>query len=151
MSDAALFGCFFGALGVTVVALVVALVLAHKHDARGHIKAVVGFLVALLVTLVFAETLGRRYDFAETPKKIHLALAFTTAGFLLVPLVTGIQHWRGRMSRQAHSRVAMAFLALTVSSLVTGVWMLSTGTPKVQPARLAPAAPAVTGLAPAAA
>lgn len=143
MSDAALFGSFFGALGVTVVALVVALVLAHKHDARGHIKAVVAFLLALLVTLYFAESLGRRYDFADTPKKIHLTLAFTTAGFLLVPLVTGFQHWRGRMSRQVHSRVAMAFLVLTVSSVATGVWMLTTRTPKPQPARSAPA-PAAT-------
>ncbi len=140
MSDAALFGCFFSALAVTVVALVAALVLAHKHDARGHIKAVVGFLIALLVTLYFAESVGMRYEFAETPKKIHLALAFATAGFLLVPLVTGFQHWRGRMSRQLHSRLAMAFLALTASALATGVWMLTTRTPRAQPAWIVPAA-----------
>ncbi len=142
MSDAALFGCFYAGLGVTVLTLVVALVLAHRHDARGHVKAVVAFLVALLVTLYFAESVGRRYDFADTPKKIHLTLAFTTAGFLVVPLVTGIQHWRGRMSRQLHSRLAMVFLVLTVSSVATGVWMLSTRTPKAQPAWMAPAWPA---------
>lgn len=140
MSDTALFGSFYGGLGVTVLALGVALVLAHKHDARGHIKAVVAFLAALLVTLYFAEQLGRRYEFASTPKTIHLTLALTTSAFLPVPLVTGVQHWRGKLSRQVHSRLAMVFLALTASSMVTGIWMISTRTPKPEPARLSPPA-----------
>ncbi|MCO5172359.1 MAG: hypothetical protein M9894_39170 [Planctomycetes bacterium] len=129
MSDATLFGLFFAALGVTVVLLGVALYLAHRHDARGHIKAVVGFVALLLVTLYFAEQLGRRFEFAETPKRIHLAIAFATAGFLVVPLLTGVQHWRGRMRRETHTRLAAVFLLLTASSVATGVWMLSTRTP----------------------
>lgn len=139
MSDATLFTLFFAALAVTVVLLVVALVLAHRHDARGHIKAVVGFVALLLVTLYFAEQLGRRFTFAETPKRVHLGLAFTTAGFLLVPLITGVQHWRGRMRRETHSRLALVFLLLTLSSVVTGVWMLSTRTPLAPAGSTAPA------------
>lgn len=141
MSEAALFGSFYAALAVTVLTLAAALVLAHRHHVRGHIGAVVAFVLSLLVTLLFAEALGQRFDFAETPRNIHLALAVATAGFLLAPLVTGVQHWRGRMTRRMHSRLAVAFLALTVSSVATGVWMLSTRTPKARPAWATPSAP----------
>jgi hypothetical protein len=142
MSDQTLLAAFFVALGATVVVLAAALVLAHRHQARGHIGAVVGFLALLLVTLVFAEMLGRRFDFEPTPQRIHLTLAFLTAGVALLPLATGIAHWRGRLSRDTHKRIAMVFLGLVVAAVGTGFWMLSGRTPARTSGLPAPAAPA---------
>ena len=138
MSDDALFGGFYGSLAATLLALGAALLLAHKHHAKGHIVAVVAFVLLLLVTLYFAESLGARFTFPETSRRIHLPLAFLTAGFLLAPLVTGVLFYKGRTSRAVHVWVARVFLALAVASIGTGFWMLSGRTPKARPADEAP-------------
>lgn len=133
--DAVLYG-FFTALGVTVVALGVALWLAHVHKPRGHIAAIVGFLLAFLATVGFAELLGRHYDFATIPYWVHMPLAFATTGFSLVPIWSGWQHWTGSKhhTRERHQLLARVFLAGVVLALGTGVWMLATGTRKDQAA-----------------
>lgn len=128
MTNAQLVGALFGSLGATVVALGAALFFAHKHDARKHIIGICVFVGLLLVTIFFAERVGVRYDFASTPRKIHLALALSATVCLFVPLFTGVQHWRGRMTRGAHVVAARVFLVLTVAAIGTGFWMLSTAT-----------------------
>src|SRR5687768_8542415 len=130
MTDTALFASFYASLGATVVALGAALLLAHKHRAEAHIAAVAVFAVLLLVTLVFAEMLGARYDFDATASRVHLPLAFTTAGFLLVPVSTGIMHYKGKMSRSIHVWTARVFLVLVVATVGTGWWMLTTRRPQ---------------------
>ena len=135
MTNAQLVGGLFGSLGATVVALGAALLFAHKHDVRKHIIAICVFVALLLVTIVFAELVGQRYDFASTPKAIHLSFAVSATLCLFAPLFTGFQHWRGRMTRGAHVLAARVFLALTVAAIGTGFWMLSTAVP---PAAVAP-------------
>jgi hypothetical protein len=131
MTNAQLVGGLFGSLGATVVALGAALLFAHKHDVKKHIIGVCVFVALLLVTIVFAELVGKRYTFASTPKTIHLALAFSATVALLAPLFTGVQHWRGQLSRGAHVVAARVFLVLTVAAIGTGLWMLSTATTPV--------------------
>lgn len=126
MSTSTLLALFAAGLALTVVALVVALVLAHQHRPRGHIAGIVAFVAALLPTLVAAELIGARFDFAPEARRIHLALAWATAAFLLAPMASGVQHWRGRVSRGAHKRISQVFLVLVALTVGTGVWMLST-------------------------
>lgn len=128
MTNAQLVGGLFGSLGATVVALGAALLFAHKHDAKKHIVAILVFVALLLVTIFFAERVGHRYDFASTPKTIHLTFAFSATLCLLAPMITGFQHWRGRMARGTHVLAARVFLVLTVAAIGTGFWMLSTAT-----------------------
>src|SRR5262245_51448034 len=138
MSDGALFAWFYASLVATLVALGASLFFAHKHRAEAHIAGVALFAVLLLVTLVFAEMLGTRFDFDATASKIHLGLAFTTAGFLIVPVSTGIMHYKGKMTRSTHVWTARVFLALAVATIGTGYWMLTTRIPQA-PAAQAPA------------
>jgi hypothetical protein len=129
MSDDALFAAFWSSLALTVVILVAAIVLAKMHRVTSHIGAVAAFVASLLVTLVFAERLGQRFDFDATPRTIHLSFAFTTAGALLAPLVTGFRRWRGTGSLAAHKLCVGVFLVLVGCAVSTGVWMFSTRHP----------------------
>lgn len=130
MSDQQLIVGLFASLAATVVALVATLVTAHKHLVTAHIRSVVAFVVLLLVTLFFAESLGEVFDFAEPAKAIHLPLAYLTTAALLGPLVTGVQHWRGKLGRMTHVWVVRLFLAILAPTLATGFWMFTERTPK---------------------
>ena len=129
MTTEQLFVGFVSALGVSVAVLVAAMVCAHKKMVRAHVGLVGGFLVTFLVTLGFAEVLGRRYTFAEPIYTIHMGLAIFTTLALGVPLVTGVRHWYGKGGRGVHTRSVGVWLVCLVLALVTGVWMLYTATP----------------------
>lgn len=121
----------FVSLGVTVVVLLGAIWLAHKHRPKAHIGGVIAFLVSFLVTLYFAENVGRLYDFhGHASYYIHLTIAIFTAVTVVVPLATGYRHWKGSGTRELHKQVVWAWGVCVGLSLVTGVWMLSNGTPK---------------------
>jgi len=132
MSTSALQVGLFASLGATVVVLAIAMWLAKQHRIKAHIGGVVGFLVLFGVTLVFAETLGRRYDFAEPAYTIHLTLAFTATALAVVTVGTGIYHYRrmAKESLRAHKVSIGLFLVGIVAALGTGVWMLAEGTLK---------------------
>lgn len=130
MSTEALLIGFFAALGATVLALGVALWLAHVHRPRGHIAAIAAFLLAFVATIGFAELLGQRYEFAPLPYRVHMPIAFATTLFSLAPLWSGWMHWQGKRTRERHQLLARVFLVGVVLSLGTGVWMLATGTRK---------------------
>ena len=85
------------------------------------------FLITFVITVGFAEALGRRYDFSDPhiSYPIHLTLAILATGLTLVPMGTGIQHWRGKCERKTHKVVAAVWFAFVVLALVTGVWMLT--------------------------
>lgn len=130
MSDDAVFGGFYGSLAATLVALAAALVLAHKHQPKGHIAAVAVFVLGLLATLFFAETLGARFDFPATSRNVHLPLAFAATAALFAPMITGVLFYTGRLRRDVHVWAARVFLVLAVAAIGTGFWMLSGRTPK---------------------
>jgi hypothetical protein len=128
---------------VSASLLGLAIYLAHRHLVRAHLVAVGGFLGSFLVTLYFAEVLGRRYEFDHVSFPIHMAASGLTVATLLVVLGTGLGHWRGRVSRTAHKGAVWAFGVSLALALTTGAWMLRHGELRL-PAEphLAPSAPA---------
>lgn len=117
-------------LTVTVVLIGIALLLAHQHRAKAHIAFIGLFLVSFLVTLGFAETLGRRYDFDHISYPIHMTIAIFTAGFTLAPLISGARHYKGKAERKTHMSIARVWGVSLVLALITGGWMISNGTLK---------------------
>jgi len=121
----------FVSLGISVVLLVGAIVLAHKHKTNAHIATIAAFLVAFLTTLGFAERLGMRYDLESVSMTIHLSIAITATLGALAPIATGLLHWRGnKVSRGTHKKIALTWFGVVVLALGTGVWMLSAGSVK---------------------
>ena len=126
----------FVSLGITVVILVTAMWLDHKHKTKPHIAMICVFLPCFLVTVGFADALGLRYDFPTAPLAIHLTLAITASLGTLAPLITGSLHWRGgekRVRRVTHRNIALGWFGLVVLALLTGGYMLTTGTLKPDP------------------
>jgi hypothetical protein len=117
----------FSSLGAVVVFLVLAIWRAKKHDVKGHLIWIGTMLVALLVTVVFAEFLGHRYTFSSLSMKVHLPIAILTTLTVLAPLITGYRHWKGNASLGGHKKAVGVWLVLVAMALVTGLWMLSTG------------------------
>ena len=125
---------FFASLGTSVALLVAVFVTAKLHKVKAHIACVAVMVVALLVTLGFAETLGQRYVFDSLSYWVHLPLAVTATGTLLAPLITGFRHWRGQGSVKAHKIAVGVWVTLVLLALGTGIWMLSAATPKEEAA-----------------
>ena len=123
--------CLLGSYAVTGVLLFTAMFFGHKKRVKSHIAMIGLFLVGFVITLYFAETLGRVYfNFEEQRKKIHLPLAYVATGATLLPLATGWRKWRGSGSLFAHRAAIFGFLAPFVLASATGVWMLLSKTPK---------------------
>jgi len=125
---------FFVSLTLVVVFLVGAIVLAKLHKVKGHLAGIGAMLVALVATLVFAETLGRRYTFDPLSYRVHMPIAFLAAGALFAPLITGYRHWKGKGSLGAHKKAFGVWFTLVVLALGTGGWMLSAATRKADAA-----------------
>ncbi len=130
MSDAQLTAAFFAALAATVIALAVSIALAHKHRRTAHVQAVGVMLGFLVLTLVAAEALGRRFTFVQQAYDLHMPFAYAAAGLLVLPLVTGALHWKGKVTRRAHVVTVGVWLLAVLAALGTGVWMFSGATPK---------------------
>ncbi len=128
MTAAQLTIAFFAALGATVVALAAAIAYARRHRVRAHVTSVGVMLVCLLATLLAAETLGRRFEFDEGAHAVHMPIAYATAGLLVLPLLSGALHWRGRVSRKVHVAAVAVWLAALVAALGSGLWMFSGAT-----------------------
>ena len=113
-------------LVLTVVLLVGVVLTGLRARRRLHLPLVAATLVSLGATIFFAERLGKLYDL-ETAGPIygvHLFLAKTTVLAYLLPIATGVWTIRDGSRRRLHRRVAFAVLALTVVTLVTGIWMV---------------------------
>jgi hypothetical protein len=121
---------FSGVFLATGAALATAIALGRARRIRGHIAAVVTFLLLFLVTVGFAEAVGRHYHFDRTTESVHLPMAIAGALSALGPVVTGFRRWRGSGSLRAHRIAIVVFLALFVGATTTGVIMLSTGEPR---------------------
>lgn len=118
---------FVAAFLCTGAALGTALALGRARRIRGHIAAVVVFLLLFVVTVGFAEAVGRRYRFDATAEHVHLPIAISGALAALGPVVTGFRRWRGRGSLRAHRVAIGIFLSFFVAATTTGVIMMSTG------------------------
>lgn len=93
---------------------------------RQHLTLVALTIVSLGIAIYFAEQLGELYDLEAAGRiyPVHLAIAKIATAAYLLPIVTGIRLLRGGRSRRLHLRVAMLAIALTVTTAVTGTWMI---------------------------
>jgi Na+/H+-dicarboxylate symporter len=114
------------ALLVTVALLALVVATGLRAQRRRHIPLVASTLVALVVTILLAERLGREYDLdaAGPIKPIHLTLAKIAALAYLLPIATGIRTLYAARARRWHRRAAFLALGLTLAALVTGTAML---------------------------
>jgi hypothetical protein len=121
---------FFAAFGSTGVALAIGMALGRARKIPAHIAAIATFLLLFLVTVGFAEAVGRRYHFEKLSKIVHLPLAISAAFAAFGPVVTGWRRWREQGSLRAHRIAIVVFLGLFVLATGTGLNMLSTAVPK---------------------
>lgn len=117
----------FVAFLALTLALLAAVVWTGLHSRRRvHLPCVAATLLALGLTIFFAEQMGANYDLSSagliTP--VHLWLAKATTVLYLAPLVTGVLTIRDPRWRLRHRVCAFVVLALTVATAVTGTWML---------------------------
>lgn len=117
---------FLAALLVTLGLLAAVVVTGLRARRRRHLTLVAATFVALAVTIVFAERLGRYFDLEATGRvyPVHLFLAKATVAAYLVPVVTGIWTIRDSRHRRLHGAVAWIVLGLTVLTAVTGTAMV---------------------------
>ena len=80
----------------------------------------------LLVTIYFAERLGRQYDLesAGAIYPVHLFFAKTTTPAYLLPILTGIRTLKRPETLVWHKRLAFLVLLLTVITAGTGTAMV---------------------------
>lgn len=113
-------------LGVTVLLLGVVVASGLTARLRIHLPAVAMALSCLGVTIYFAEKLGHEFDLkaAGAIYPVHLFIAKTATAAYLLPLITGILTLRNRAHKRLHLAMALIVLTLTVTTAVTGSWML---------------------------
>lgn len=122
---------FIGALAMTLVFLGAAVVTGFKAKRRVHLSCVAGAVAMLVATIYYAIELGKLYDLdsAGIITPIHLKTAKVNTAAYLLPVITGLRTLKNPAGRKLHGRVAMAVLALTVFTAVTGALMLYWSTP----------------------
>lgn len=117
---------FVCSLLLTVGLLAVVVWTGLRAYRRVHLACVAATLAALGTTIYFAERMGAHYDLAQagwiTP--VHLWLAKLTTLAYLAPLATGVLTLRRAAWRPRHRVCALAVLALTVATAITGSWMI---------------------------
>ena len=124
------FGFVVGVL-VTVVLLAAVLFTGFTAQRKRHIPLVVLYFVALGTTIFFAERMGRELDLeaAGAITTIHLTLAKITTLSWVFPVITGVRTLRHPERKKQHRTVALVLVAMTVVTLVTGLWMVSAAQP----------------------
>ena len=129
MTTSALETGFFVSYGLTGVALAFLLYGGRTRQLKIHFTAFAAFAIGFGVVLAFAEMTGRRLKFDPLSVQVHFPCAYAATGLLLAPVVTGIRRYRGSGSLRAHRIAIVLYLTSFVLATVTGVIMLSTGTP----------------------
>ncbi len=124
VSSAAMTAPLFVANLVLVVALLVATLWSGRNRRRrAHYVLAVSTLVALALAIVQAELFGRHFTFPALRLTVHLG--FATVALVTIPAVvyTGLRLRRDGRWRSWHRRFVTSFVAFTVASVLTAVWM----------------------------
>ncbi|MAF65380.1 MAG: hypothetical protein CMJ84_06950 [Planctomycetes bacterium] len=124
---------FVAFLLLTVALLVSAVVTGMRAARRAHLSIVVSAVVAMGLTIYFAERVGETLDVGAagwvTP--VHLWIAKITTVAYLLPIASGVRALRGVGHRAAHRKLAFFVLGLTALTAVTGVAMVWLSEPGV--------------------
>ena len=87
-------------------------------------------VVALAIAIVFTEKLSRAYEFPEDEMRIHLALAKTAAGLVVVTVLSGLLSIKNRKMLRWHKVSVLAAVLFILIATGTGLWVFSLATPR---------------------
>jgi hypothetical protein len=124
---------FVAFLLLTVVLLASAVVTGLRAARRAHISIVASAVVAMGLTIYFAERLGETLDIeaAGWVTPVHLWIAKITTVAYLLPIASGVRALRGAAHRRTHRNLAFFVLGLTALTAVSGVAMVWLSDPAV--------------------
>ena len=121
---------FWLAFVATVVLLGLAAWSGKTHRRRLHfIFAPLGVL-ALATAIVLTERLSRAYEFPPEEMKIHLALAKSAAGLVLLAVVSGLAAVKRPVALRLHKVAVMLAVVLILTATCTGIWVFSLAEPR---------------------
>ena len=121
---------FLIALAVTVVLLAGTLWSGFRGQRRAHVPFAVATILALLVAIYFAETVGTYWNFPDWPLWIHLRFAWAGTILILPVAVSGILALRRPGSAPGHKKLVFVFLGVVLCAIATGTWIFLVGSPK---------------------
>ena len=121
---------FVASVVALVVLLVVDFVTGKRGWRAGHITLSVVTIADLTLAILQAEAIGRGYKFGEPIRTIHLTLAKTAAGWVLLVVGSGLWLAFKNRGRKLHLAVVIVFLVLAAAASTTGVLLFTDATPK---------------------
>jgi hypothetical protein len=121
---------FWASFLVTLVLFAGAVVTGWRGRRRAHFVLAPLAIAMLAVTIVLTERLVQAVVFPEHEMRIHLALAKTAAGLVLLAAATGLATVRFPAARRIHRVAVIGFLVATVAATCTGIWVFSLSTPR---------------------
>ena len=115
----------FGLSIMVTLALLAALVTTGlMRERRLHLIVFFPTTASLLSAIYLAEKLGQAHRFSPTLLSVHLPIAISTVVVLLPTIATGILRWNKPSYVRPHRYCVIAFLALAVLALGTGLLLL---------------------------
>ncbi|MEO0479319.1 MAG: hypothetical protein AAF196_07560 [Planctomycetota bacterium] len=121
---------FWLAFVLTVLLLGVAAWAGKTGRRRLHfIFAPLG-VAALTTAIILTERLSRAYDFPPEEMKIHLALAKSAAGLVLLAVISGLAAVKNRGALKVHKVCVLLAVVLILVATSTGIWVFSLATPR---------------------
>jgi hypothetical protein len=118
-------------LGITLLCLSGAVITGRAARRKIHLRIVTLTVISLVVTIYYAEQLGKLYDLeaAGWIYPFHLLIAKVTAASYLVVIASGFATLKNTARRKTHSSIAYSVISLTVLTAITGTWMILAATP----------------------
>ena len=114
---------------LTVLLLALTVGTGLKARRKQHFLLVALTVVALTITIYFAEVLGTTLDLESSGRAypIHIVNAQVAVACFLAALCTGLFHYKTGQGRRVHFWCAMVATSLMVLAAGTGVvmWLLS--------------------------
>ena len=119
-------GSFVVSLSITLILVSFAVATGFLARRKLHLFFVITGVSSLVITILYAEKLGRSYDLdaAGWITPLHLTIAKLTTLAFLGPIVTGVMTWRNYAHKALHRKLVFLALGMTVLALITGTWMI---------------------------
>ena len=116
---------------ITLTCLTGAVITGRAARRKQHLRIVTCAVISLIVTIYYAEQLGKQYDLeaAGWIYPFHLLIAKVSSASYLIVIASGYATIKNTARRKTHATVAYSVIALTVLTAVTGAWMVFAATP----------------------
>ena len=117
-------------LVITLACLTGAVVTGRAARRKLHLRIVTLTVISLVVTIYYAEQLGKLYDLESAGwiYPFHLLIAKVASASYLIVIASGYATIKNTARRKTHATVAYSVIALTVLTAVTGAWMVFAAT-----------------------